>query len=390
MVMALLIGSALVLAVVLTLLFGQRQEQPKPERGVLDAFHMLLLGERVPARKLLAELVRSGNAPIEAYLQLGAILREDGEPARALALHQGVLARQELLPDLRRLAELGVAEDLLALDRVEEAQRRLEALDASLVDESVLALHARALHRLGRVDDAAQVLRRRSRICPQGPADASRYLAEIAREALAKHEHDVARRRAREARQFDPTQPWAYAVEGDVKLAEGKPAEALEIWRTGLANTRAGRGTLLTRVVDVAFRSGQLERIVEELESLRAEHPEDPELWGAVADLRLRRGDRETFLLLVEDPPAGVTHTLERSVGWLRVLLAQNDEKAVQRVFRALPDSFGPRRWRCPACNHAEDEPRAACMRCGRLVASVPSPEKGRRRQRMVLAQDEA
>ena len=323
--------------------------------------------------------MRTGDAPPEAFLELGDLLREDGDPERALALHRGVLARPALGADLRRLAEMAVAQDLMELGRIEEAADRLAALDERLVDGELLALRARALHRLGRWDDAAAVLRRRVKLVTGGATDLARYLAETGREALVAGQTDTARRRARDARRLDAGLAVAYVVEGDARSAEGKVVEALQLWRDGLVHARDKRGPLLARVVEFAFQSGRMESVVEDLEELRETRPDDPELWGAVADLRLRRGDRETFLGLIEDPPSGHVPSLERCVSWLRHLVVQDDEDAVRRLLRVLPESFGARLWRCPACGAEEGEPRECCMHCGRLVANHAAPQRLRR-----------
>jgi len=370
--LGILVAAIVAVAVIVALLFSTVPQRRPAARGALDAFHLLLLGRREEARALLTQLVKDGKAPAESYLELGRLLREDGQAQRALALHQGILARPGLSPELRRLSELALAEDLLALNRAGEAAQRLGELDNRVVDEAILGLRARALHRLKRPEEAASVLERRIKLAKTGAADAARYFAEIAREALANGQLDGARQRARRARKHDPTLAAGYVVEGDVAIAEGKEDEAARIWKDGIGNCPSGRVPLLARRVEQAFRLGQLDRTLEELENLRAEEPEDPALWRAVADLRLRRGDLESFYLLIEDPPVTAELDLASAAGWLRHIMRQGDEQQIQRLLRCLPDAFGARSWRCRHCGHEEPEARDACMSCGRLVALQP------------------
>lgn len=373
--LGLLVAVGLTLVVVVTLLFTATPVRRRPRKGLAEAFHRLLLGQREEARRLLADLVRADEAPPEAYLRLGDILREDGETTRALALHQGLLARPALDEELRRLAELSVADDLLAMGHVEEAERRLAALDEQLLDEALLARHARALHRLGRHEDAAESLIRRAQI-EGGSArlDAARYLAEVGREALRRGRPDTAKARARRARHLDPHLAAAYVVEGDAHLQTGRPDAAIEIWREGLEHASRARGALLARLVEAAFHTGHLDSLLGELQDLADRHPGDRELWKAVVDLRLRRGDLESFFALVESPPYPGAADLSAWASWIRHLSAHADPAALKRLLAGMPDSFGPRSWRCLTCGAEDPEPRVACAVCGTWSDLVPIP----------------
>jgi len=179
-------------------------------------------------------------------------------------------------------------------------------------------------------------------------------------------------------------------VECNADFAEGHGEAARKACVDGLHAGAEGRTPLLARWVEQAFRQGRLERAVEELEELRAERPDDPALWRAVADLRLRRGDFESFFLLIEDPPAKAELDLAAAATWFRHVLAHGSERQAQRLLRTLPDAFGPRVWQCPSCGHEEAEPRECCMNCGRLGAlSAGAPARRRPTRTLMIAGDE-
>lgn len=359
---------ALLLAMVVALLFRGSAPRPRPRRTTTDAFHRLLLGDREGARSILAEVVRDGDAPAEAYLRLGDLLREDGHAERALALHQGVLARPDLDVEQRRQAEVAVADDLLAMDRPREALARLEKLDRQFLDPGLMARHALALHRCGRVEEAAARLIARAREGRAAhKAEAARYLAEMGREALRQGDAEKARQRARRALEIDPDSGAAHLVLGAAQLQQGRTEEAGMTWREGLRRSPSSGPLLLPRLLDVAQRGGSVDRLLDGLEALHREHPDDPNLWKAVADLRLRRGDLESFFAIVEDAPTRAEADLPTWAGWMRHLGARGDREALARLLKAMPPSFGPARWRCAHCGHQDGEPREACARCGRL-----------------------
>jgi tetratricopeptide (TPR) repeat protein len=376
--LGLLLTVLLILGVVIALLFRSTPTRRAAPKGAAAAFHQLLLGDRIAARSILTRAIQAGDAPPEAFLRLGDLLREDGEPARALSLHQGILARPRLDPDLRRMTELSIADDLLAMNRSEDAQRRLARLDKHFVDDALLQRRALALHRLGRIEDAAAVLLQRARLLkPDGARDAARYLAEMGREALREGRLDTADRLGRRALRCDTSCGAAYAVLGDVHLQQHRLKSAIATWQKGIrAAPDAGRA-LLPRLLELSHRSGQMESLLGDLEELRANRPQDPVLWRAVSDLRLRRGDLEAFFSLVEDPPDPEAADLSTWAGWIRHLSANGDSAALRRLLSRMPDSFGPRAWVCTMCGAVDGEPRQACARCGHLQDLIALGESG-------------
>jgi hypothetical protein len=123
----------------------------------------------------------------------------------------------------------------------------------------------------------------------------------------------------------------------------------------------------LARLADAALRAGKMETLLNDLERERASRPQDTALWRAVADLRLRRGDLESFFALVEDPPAVDAADIPAWAGWIRYLSQSNDSAALLRLLSSMPDSFGPRHYSCAYCGYRDEEARQACPECGRL-----------------------
>ncbi len=375
---ALLLASILIVGVVLWLLFSRGSEKHEVARSAEGAFELLLEGRKREAREVMARLIREGRAAPSVYLRMGNLLREEGDPERALRLHQGLLARPRLSADLRRLAELAVADDLLALERWEEVARRLEALDRRILDADLLERYAQALHRLGRREHAARRLEERARLAGGATRrQAAAYLAEVAREELRASHPENAGDLLRRSFKLDETLAAAYEVDGDRYMALGRPDRAVKSWEEGLRRSRSGARPFLPRLADAALRAGKMETLLDELERERQQRPDDAALWRAVADLRLRRGDLESFMALVEDPPRADAADLSAWAGWIRYLSRAGNNEVLLRIVRSMPDAFGARLYRCPRCGWEDPEPRQACMHCGGLEPLVPAPEAG-------------
>ncbi len=368
MTLGLAVAILVIVAVLLTLVFHRTPSPRRVPHSVAGAFHRMLLGDRAGAREILSQCIQDPQASPEAFLHLGNLLREEGKADRALSLHQGILARPRIDPAMRRLVELALADDLLELGRLEEAQGRLAKLEEHFLDEALLERRAWALHRLGRYEESAEVWLRRARLDPKGPArrEAARYLAELAREEHLLGHDDRARAFARRARDLDPGVATAAAVEGDLRLADGDGETAFRLWMEGLERGDEGRETLLPRLLDLAMRLGRMDSWIERLDRLHAQRPEDSVVWRAVTDLRLRRGDRLAFFGLVEHAPSPQAAPLSTWAGWIRYLEGRGDEEGLRRLMASMPDALGPRTWICGVCGETDREARQVCFRCGR------------------------
>ena len=66
----------------------------------IDALNAMLLADKRRAIALLSNIVKKDSEHINAYLQLGNLLRED-DPERAIKIHQMLTVRQNLAKETR-------------------------------------------------------------------------------------------------------------------------------------------------------------------------------------------------------------------------------------------------------------------------------------------------
>ena len=376
--LGLIVTAAVIVVVVTALLFQRAPVKRKPPEGPAAAMLALAHGQRARALEILRRVAREHELSVETTLVLGHLLREHGETGQALHVHHGLLGRTGLEPEQRRLIELQIVDDLMASGHDQRAEERLAELDEHYEDADILERRAMALIRLHRRHDAIDVLRRRAVLDDEGAsAWAADALAEIAREELRDGNTEAALRTAKLAVATDPTRPAGYTVIGDAQHATGLPDEGTATWIEGLRHAPGGGEMLLGRVLEASLRKGRLESLVDVMESLRARRPDDYWLWRAAADLRLRRGDRDEFFALLDDPPPGAADTLAGWTSWIRHLHGRGDQDELRRLLALLPDGTGPRHWRCPSCGREDEEPRAGCGQCGHVGPLRPVVPEG-------------
>lgn len=361
----LLVAAALIVGIVAILLFTRAPERRAAPPGMGSALLALADSDRPEARRILTEAVRQAESSPEAFLVLGRLLREDGEPERALGLHRALLARPRLEAADRLAGELELVRDLLALGRAEEALTRVTDLESHFNDARLLDLHARSLVGAGRLEAAAETWLKGAR----GSKDpvlrnrGTRFLAEVAREYLRLGQPETAERWAKQALRIEEGNSLAHVVLGDIERGRGRDRDAREHYELALHN--GGARWVLPRLIDHSHHQGQVDRLVDSLEPARQDHPDDAELTRAVLDLRLRRGERDEFFALLESDEGPDFQNPAIWAGWIRHLVSACDEAALNRLMTSLPSTFDEATFRCEHCGAEDHEPRAACLSCG-------------------------
>jgi lipopolysaccharide biosynthesis regulator YciM len=371
---ALLVAAALIIAIVAILLFTRAPERRLPPAGLASALLALVDDDRAAARRILTDAVRQAETSPEAFLVLGRLLREDGDAERALGLHRALLARPRLSAADRLAAELELVRDLLGIGRPSEALARIADLETHFRDPRVLELHVRTLVAEGRLEAAAEVWQKgvRAHDDPRLRERGACFLGEVAREYLRLGQPETAERWAKQTLKVDRENALARVVLGDVARGRGQDGDARKHYEAALA--RGGARWVLPRLIDHSHQQGQVDRLIDALEPIRQEHPDDQALTRAVLDLRIRRGEREEFFALLESDD--VPRFTEATVwtGWVRHVAASGDQRAMSRLLDALPAAMGPEMWVCRECSAEDSEPRAACLACG---AAYPLQHRG-------------
>jgi tetratricopeptide (TPR) repeat protein len=140
-----------------------RHERPveRVRDSYADALRLLADGKPSDAFVRLQQAVVAGQAPPDAYVRIGRMLRERGDAARALQIHRSLTVKSDLTHRERLDVYANVAEDHLALSQPERALRTIEGAMRAMNerDPALLALGMRASHALGRSEEAYEYLK---------------------------------------------------------------------------------------------------------------------------------------------------------------------------------------------------------------------------------------
>jgi len=331
---------------------GRLDERPAPMGNAYFRGVNLLLNEQSDkAIDAFVDVVRIEPEASELHFALGSLFRRRGETDRAIRVHQNLVDRPDLDDRTRAhaLYELGL--DFLKaglVDRAEDSFNRLQGTEyAEAASRQRLEIAQRS-HDWERVVDLA-------RATPAEPGfDPKLIIAqascELAMAALRARQFDKAHQFVRQAQQALPDHPRPLVVEGEIALAEGQPAAAIEAW-TKLADKHPEQ---VERVVDHWLKAADavggdegVRLAIARLQQLVNKHPT---LSGLQVLLSLsRRGDK--------NGPATVEDL---------------DEDALAATLRKLTQRMS--HYGCRVCGFRGQQYYWQCPGCGRWDSYGPRP----------------
>ena len=211
---------------------GRLSDQPAALGGAYFRGVNLLLNEQYDkAIDAFVDVVRVDPEASELHFALGALFRRRGETDRAIRVHQNLVDRADLDERTRAhaLYELGL--DFLKaglVDRAEDSFNRLQGTDyAGAASRQRLEI-AQRTHDWARVVDLARTTPPESGFDPA--LITAHAFCELALASLKARQFEQALEKVRLARESAPNHPRPFIIEGEIRLAQGDPAAAIEQW----------------------------------------------------------------------------------------------------------------------------------------------------------------
>jgi len=197
-----------------------------------QGLNFLLNEQQDKAIEAFIEVVKVDPQTIELHFALGSLFRRRGEVDRALRMHHSLLDRADLDDDKRLQAIFELAQDYLKagiLDRAESLFRELENTRyAQPALEFLLELFQKEHDWL----KAIAVAQRLTGVSGGSYSkQASFFYCELASDEIAQNNPDAARGHLQQALEICPEAVRASMMLGDMALSDGKPEEAIAIWK---------------------------------------------------------------------------------------------------------------------------------------------------------------
>ena len=352
-----------------------------PEDRYHHALEMWLDGDLKGATEMLHDLVHDHPASIDPYLQLGNLLRLQGDAGKAAILHRGLTLRKDLSRSKKVAVGLALSDDLLELQRWDDAKGVLDTLvrDAS---GKTRYWKARFRHWHGMADfpEAARSLKHAIKAVPQVDrpwftTSYSSYQLDRALQHVRCGEFSEARARLKDLKNFPDVQSRVTLVRALLAAADDDPAEALTLASQDLLDSPEELALFLPVLQHVLLESGQYSRSVPILErACQSEHA-PPSLWIDLALLYEKLGERGKSLRLLESKSGHGGFTPDEAAPMLKILVNDEPDTDFSKVWNALEMPVESHNWRCTVCGKHEENVLWFCQDCHSFDSFEARPE---------------
>ena len=369
--MLIIIGSIIVAVIILSIVIYRLLRSGKKGELSADypaALNYLLNGEYQNALNKLKEVVQKDTANINAYIKIGDILRDQGQCERAIKIHRSLIIRDKLtfaekidilkslLKDYHAAGQLNkaieVSNQLLALTRDQDWVKEIQV---KLYEESEEWENA---------FDLAKKLNKGA------TGDKNKMLALYKVEAGLKltesgKEHD-ARLKFREALKIDNSCASAYLNLTDSYMRESRYQDALTELKKFINIVPALSYLSFDRIKEILFETGNFGEIESILKSLVKTNPSVPMIRFALADVYARKGEIERAVeecqsVLEEDPRSDIAkYYLVKYYDKLG-----KKEEALKIALETIRQQLATeQKFTCEVCGYSANRPYWHCPQC--------------------------
>ncbi|MBI3621969.1 MAG: tetratricopeptide repeat protein [Nitrospirae bacterium] len=311
-----------------------------------------------------------------ALIRLGALQRAQGVFQEALRLHR----KAKSLGDRDMEAVLALVDDLEAIRRHDEAALVLREALAHDKDNRAAMIRLRDLcMELHQWEEAHGLQERflKEMAGEEEPQERARLLGikyEAGQQAMLQDSPDAARRHFRSAIKLDRNFVPAYIGLGRLLIGEGKPDQAVEVWRKAYWTTSSL--VLLHRLEDLLLDAGDPAGVIDFYRQAMARDPGNPVLQFYLGKLyyRLEMIDEALELLAAIDTSNTRFPDLHKVLG--NLYLRRGDRPAAVEEFKKALDLkkrvLVP--YYCPHCDYHTTEWSGRCPRCEQWNSFLATP----------------
>lgn len=355
------------LAVLGILLFIQRKRSGRSGRSYyIDALHAMVEGRKEDAFKLLSTAVKMGESSTDAYLQLGILLRERGQPERALQLHKGLMVRRDLEGAEEKSVIVAIAGDLETLGKTEKAIQMLENLSRKRKDaETLLFLH-KLYNRRGEYERAISTIKELGKIDKSyGGSVRAGYLASVSQTLIKDGKNDEAKKMLERARkEYRDSIPALY-LSASLAMQEGDLKSAPRFWEKLLEIDIDCFCEVLPFLEKTLYSSGMFQDLERILDKLIKRYPEEPAVIASLATFYEKKGERDKAIEILEEERSILTKNAVASAKLASLYLQDGEQESARRILDEIDiNSKSDAAYICGSCGDFSIYPLTYCNAC--------------------------
>ncbi|MCI0480787.1 MAG: tetratricopeptide repeat protein [Candidatus Dadabacteria bacterium] len=354
------------IVLILMLFFQRKRERGSYRSAYIDALYALIDGRKDDALRLLTMAVKSGETDVDAYIQLGNLLREKKMPEKALQIHRNLTVRRDLGYEEEKSIQIAIAEDLADMGRIERALGALDSIRRDKKDPEISMILHRLYHRCGDYDNAFATLKN----IPLGDkeehaAKLASYLAAVSSALIDSGDIENASRYLRKALKEDPDCIAALYLSGKLAMDREDFEISAQMWTTLLRKDITFFEEVLPKLEKALFESGRFERLEDLLEEFHEKNERYAMVPVSLAALYMKKGAVSKSISILEEERKSSKGNRAVSIKLASVYLAAGKEKEARQVLDEVElTARGRSGSTCGVCGAVSPYPLNYCPAC--------------------------
>ena len=267
----------------------------------MDALNAMLLADKRKAISLLSNIVKKDSEHINAYLQLGNLLRED-DPDRAIKIHQMLTVRQNLPKETRIeiLKSLSLDYDRAGefLKAKVEAERILKIEKSNLWASSFLLSIAEKTEDWDYAEKKAKELKKIKGF--NDKIDLSTYTLQKGVKHLKNNDIEEAETLFRKAINDSSNYGLPYKYLGDINNINRDLVKAVENWERYMELSPNESHTVFDNIETALFDLGRYSEVEKFYRKVLNENPSDINAGLRLANVLNEKGENKSAIALID------------------------------------------------------------------------------------------
>lgn len=363
-----IIAFVLLFGVLVKYVFFSNPKKESRHDAEIQALNSILAGEKEKALQLLKDIARSDTSNTGAYLQVGDLYRQLGNPEAAIRVHQDVLERPGVSQKLVLMAHERLAMDHEDLKQYSHAMQHAESI-LKYDKKNLWAL--KALHRLAvqQKDWNAAIKAFQRENANGGLADPllpAIYKTEEALQAKKAGKLNDAAALLKQAIKLNNKCPAPYYHLGRMRQDEGNFKHAIDFYTTFVELDPTAGSIIFSDIEKMYFELGQFDQVELFYQRLHQKQPENLEVVIGLANYFERKGEVRDALSLLEEVKSPDHQNLSFILSQLHLLEKLGHKDALKTAIEDfVVKDRKIRILSCTACGYTGTEPSYICEKCG-------------------------
>ncbi len=344
-------------------------------RSYYKGLNVLLDEHPDKAIDIFVEIARLDPETAELHFALGKLFRRRGDIERAVRVHQNLLARSDLAPEMAAQARFELGQDYLKAGLLDRAEETFDLLGgtpyAAQASRALLEIYQREKE-WRRAIDAALVLQASGAGAYQ--KEIAQFHCELAQDELVHANPDVALATLEGALRHDRNNVRAAILTGDALLAKGDVEGALRAWRRVEQQSVAHVGLVAQRLMNGYRTVGRAREGLNLLKAYLADAPSIDLLEVAFkAVLELDGADSANQLVSDELRRSPTLLGLDKLIE-ARLMYAPPERLPELSMVKSLVSGYAQKlaRYRCSHCGFQAKQFYWQCPGCSQWESYAP------------------